>query len=481
MPDTARRETRRASFCEDVMLRKCFGDKKFYATVMAVALPIMVQNAITNFVGMLDNIMVGQVGNAQMSGVSIVNQLLFVFNLCIFGAVSGAGIFTAQFAGSRDHQGIRSTFRFKILVCLLLTALGVTAFIVGGEPLIRLYLQGEGSATDAELFLKYGKEYMHVMLFGLLPFALTNAYASTLRESGQTVVPMTAGISAVLINLVLNYILIYGHLGIPAMGVRGAALATVISRYVELAVVVAWTHTHAEQQQFIRGAYRSFRIPADLTRKIVVKGMPLLINEALWSSGMAILNQCYSVRSLGVVSAVNISSTIWNVFSVSFLAMGNAVGIIMGQKLGAGDSREEVMSTDRKLVAFSVMFCLGFGVCLAALSDVFPLIYKTSDEIRSLAGNFIRIGAMFMPFHAYTNAAYFTLRSGGKTLVTFLFDSCFVWTVCIPLAWCLSHYTGLPIIPLYFVCQATEVVKCFLGAYMLKKGTWIQNMVRVKP
>lgn len=459
------------------MLRNYIGNKKFYAAVMAVALPIMVQNAITNFVGMLDNIMVGQVGNAQMSGVAIVNQLLFVFNLCIFGAVSGAGIFTAQFAGSRDHQGIRYTFRFKILVCLLLTVLGCTVFLLGGEPLIRFYLKGEGAAADAELFLRYGREYLKVMLWGLLPFALTNAYASTLRESGQTMVPMVAGISAVLVNLVLNYILIFGHLGLRPMGVSGAALATVVSRYLELGIVAVWTHTHSSQQQFIKGAYRSFRIPGDLTCKIIIKGMPLLINEALWSSGMAILNQCYSVRSLDVVSAVNISSTIWNVFSVSFLAMGNAVGIIMGQKLGAGESREEVMSADRKLIAFSVTFCIAFGACLAALSDVFPLIYKTTDEIRSLAGSFIRISALFMPFYAYANAAYFTLRSGGKTLITFLFDSCFVWSFCIPLAWCLSHYTALPIIPLYFVCQATEIVKCCLGSYMLKKGTWIHNMV----
>ncbi len=126
------------------MLKKYIGDRKFYATAMAVAVPIMIQNAITNFVGMLDNIMVGQVGTAQMSGVAIVNQLLFVFNLCIFGAVSGAGIFTAQFVGSRDHEGVRHTFRFKILVCVLLTVLGTALFLVAGEPLVRLYLKGRG-------------------------------------------------------------------------------------------------------------------------------------------------------------------------------------------------------------------------------------------------------------------------------------------------------------------------------------------------
>ena len=250
---------------EDVMLKKYIGDRKFYATVMAVAVPIMIQNAITNFVGMLDNIMVGQVGTAQMSGVAIVNQLLFVFNLCIFGAVSGVGIFTAQFAGSQDHVGVRHTFRFKILVCLLLTALGTALFLLAGEPLIRLYLKGEGKVQDAGLFLGYGMDYLKVMLFGLLPFALANAYSGTLRETGQTLVPMAAGIGAVLVNLVLNYILIFGHFGVRAMGVRGAALATVVSRYVELAIVALWTHTHGEKEPFIRGAFRSMFIPKQLT------------------------------------------------------------------------------------------------------------------------------------------------------------------------------------------------------------------------
>lgn len=459
------------------MLKQYIGDRRFYKMVMAVAVPIMVQNAITNFVGMLDNIMVGQVGTAQMSGVAIVNQLLFVFNLCIFGAVSGAGIFTAQFAGSKDHAGIRHTFRFKILVCILLTALGLGALLLGGEGLVRLYLRGEGDPADAELFLGYGLDYLKIMLWGLLPFALANAYSSTLRETGQTVVPMTAGISAVFVNLILNYILIYGKLGVPAMGVRGAALATVISRYVELAIVAGWTHAHPEKEPFAKGAFRSLAIPRKLVGQIVVKGMPLLINEALWASGMAVLNQCYSLRGLDVVAATNISSTIWNVFSVSFLAMGNAVGIIVGQKLGARMPAKEVREMDRKLIAFSVVFCIGFGIALAALSNVFPQIYQTTDAVRQLSASFIRIGALFMPFCAYTNAAYFTLRSGGKTLVTFLFDSCFVWGVCVPLALVLSRYTGLPIVPLYFVCQATEVIKCFLGGIMLRRGTWIQNIV----
>ena len=274
------------------MLKRYIGDKAFYRRVFAVAIPIIIQNGITNFVSLLDNVMVGQVGTIEMSGVSIVNGLLFVFNLCVFGASSGAGIFTAQFHGSRDIQGVRYTLRFKVLICSLIAGFGIGLFLLAGTPLIGLYLQGEGDVTDAVRVLGHGLDYLRIMLLGLVPFALNNAYASTLRETGQTMVPMTAGITAVFVNLVLNFLLIFGHLGLPAMGVRGAAVATVISRYVELAMVAGWTHFHTEKNPFVKGLYRSIRIPGKLLGSIATKGLPLLINEFLWASGMAFINQC---------------------------------------------------------------------------------------------------------------------------------------------------------------------------------------------
>ena len=458
------------------MLKQFLGDRAFYRRVIAVALPIIIQNAITNFVSMLDNIMVGQVGTIPMSGVSIVNQLLFVFNLCVFGATSGAGIFTAQFFGSDDQDGIRHTFRFKFLVALVLGAAGIGLFSVAGSDLIRLYLRGEGTPEDLVQTLVHGLDYLKVMLWGLVPFALANAYSGTLRECGQTSVPMVAGVIAVLVNLCLNYVLIFGKFGAPAMGVRGAALATVISRYVELAIVAIWVHLHPEKNPYIRGVYRSMRIPRSLLKGIFLRGMPLLINEALWASGMAIMNQCYSVRGLDVVAALNISTTLWNLASVMFLSVGNAVGIIMGQILGAGTDRETVKSTNKKLIFTSVVSCLGFSLLLALLADVFPNIYKTTDAVRHIATQVILVGAVMMPFNAYTHATYFTLRSGGQTFVTFLFDSCFVWCVCVPLAYLLSRFTAIPIVPLYILCHTPELLKCILGTYMLKKGSWIQNL-----
>lgn len=458
------------------MLRTLIADKGFYRKVFAVAIPIIIQSGITNFVSLLDNIMVGQVGTLPMSGVAIVNQLIFVFNLCIFGAVSGAGIFTAQFHGSGDQEGIRQTFRFKFLLSMLLAVGGIILFLFAGKPLIRLYLQGDGDPAELQQTLEYGLSYLGVMLVGLIPFALTNIYSSTLRETGQTVVPMVAGICAVLVNLSLNYVLIFGHFGAPAMGVRGAAWATVISRYAELAIVMLWTHFHGEKNPFIRGAYRSMYIPAGLLLRIFRKGVPLLANEFLWASGMAMLNQCYSTRGLDVVAAMNICSTLHNLSSVVFLSLGNVVGILMGQMLGAGRPAEEIRTRNRQMIALSVFSCLIFGGLMAAVSGLFPRIYQTTDGVRALAAALICVVAVAMPFSAYNHATYFTLRSGGKTFITFLFDSGFTWCLSVPLAYCLSRFTHIPIVPMYALCNSLELIKCVLGTYMREKGTWIQNL-----
>ena len=460
------------------MLNRYIGDRAFYRQIFTIAIPIIIQNGITNFVSLLDNIMVGQVGTIPMSGVSIVNGLLFVFNLCIFGASSGAGIFTAQFFGSQNHEGIRHTFRFKILSCLLLAALGNLVFTAGDELLIGLYLTGEGDAATAAGALQYGQQYLKVMLWGFLPFALANAYSSTLRETGETFVPMVAGIIAVFVNLCLNYVLIFGHFGAPAMGVVGAAVATVISRYVELAIVALWTHRNHEKNIFVCDVYRSVYIPLPLLKDIILKGMPLLVNEFLWASGMAILNQCYSTCGLDVVPATNISSTLYNVGSVVFLAMGSSVGIIMGQMLGAGCTKSEIQDHNRKLLATATVCGGAFGLLMAAAAVPFPRIYNTTASVQHLASILILLNSIALPFNSYTNATYFTLRSGGQTMVTFLFDSCFVWCFCVPLAWGLTRFTGIGIIPLFAICQATDLIKCILGGIMIKQGKWIQNLTK---
>lgn len=459
------------------LTKKLIGNKAFYAMILGVVVPMIVQNGITNFVSLLDNIMVGRVGTEQMSGVAIVNQLLFVFNLGIFGAISGAGIFGAQFYGCGKQDGVRHTFRFKLITALILTIIACILFFFGGSKLIELYLHGEENGNALIQALQYGKQYLLIMMIGLPAFALCQCYTSTLRECGETVLPMKAGIVAVLVNLCLNTVLIFGLLGFPVLGVAGAAIATVISRYVETAIVIVWTHKHAQKYPFIIGAYSSMYIPGNLVRKILLKGSPLLFNEVLWASGVAVLMQCYSVRGLDTVAALNISNTISNLFNIIFISMGSAVSIIVGQLLGAG-KMEEAKDTDTKMIAFSVMSCVVIGMMLALLAPFFPMMYNTSDGIRHLATRFILITAAYMPVFAFLNACYFTLRAGGRTVITFLFDSVFMWMVSFPFAYILSRFTNIPVVPLYFFCQMLDLIKCVVGYVLVKKNVWLTNMVQ---
>jgi len=457
-------------------LKKFIGDKKFYKMVLLIAVPIMVQNGITNFVSLLDNIMVGQVGTNQMSGVAIANQLIFVYNLCIFGGMSGAGIFGAQFFGQGNNNGLRYVFRFKLVTGFVITAIGAVIFSMYGEPLISLYLDESNSAAANAETLVYAMEYLQIMLVGFLPFVAVQIYASTLRETGEAILPMTAGIVAVLVNLALNYTLILGNFGAPALGVVGAAIATVTARFVECFVVVWWTHRHKEKNPYIVGAYKSLMIPGDLMVRIIRKGTPLLINEAMWSLGMATLLQCYSVRGLGVVAGMNISNTIINLFNITFMALGTSVSIVVGKLLGAG-KMEEAKDTDRKLIAFSIASCLVMAVIVIALAPLFPELYNTEADVKEYAKNFIIIAALFMPQHAFLHAAYFTLRSGGKTVITFLFDSGFMWVVSIPFAFCISRFTDWRIEVVYALCQGIEIIKSIVGFILLKKGIWLNNIV----
>ncbi len=452
------------------------GDRAFYKMVLLIAVPIMIQNGITNFVGLLDNIMIGQIGTEQMSGVAIVNQLLFVYQLCLFGAVSGAGIFTAQYFGQKNHEGIRQTVRLKLWMVTLITLVTVLLLLFWGDSLISFYLQGDGTVESAADTLRYGGQYLTIMLPGLIPFALMQVYSSTLRECGQTVLPMKAGVIAVFVNLILNYILIYGKLGLPALGVQGAAIATVASRIVEAAIVLIHTHTHRKENPFAEGLYVSLKIPAGLTAKIIAKGTPLLLNETLWGAGMAMLTQCYSVRGLSVIAALNISNTINNVFNIVFIALGDSVAIIVGQLLGAG-KMEEARDTDNKMIAFSIFSCTMVALVMLALARFFPLLYNTDGEVRRLAALFIVVTAIFMPQNAFLHASYFTLRSGGKTIVTFLFDSVFIWSVSVPIAYVLSRFTSLPVLAVFVFVQMGDWIKCVIGFVLVKKGVWLQNIV----
>ena len=456
--------------------RKYIGDRNFYKRYIALALPMIIQNAVTNLVSFLDNIMVGQLGTEQMSGVAIVNQLIFVYNLAVFGAVSAASIFGAQYFGKGNHKGHMYSFRFKLYAALTVTALTILLFVAKGESLISLYLTDTSGSGATGAALQYGLQYLIIMMAGLIPFAVNQSYATNIKETGQTLLPMIASFVAVGSNAILDYLLIFGIGPFPELGVQGAALATVIARYIEALMIIIWAHSHREKNRYLKGAYTGFGIPTDELKAIIIKGLPLMMNEVLWAAGMTAVIQCYSIRGLEVVAGLNIATTITNLFNIIYLQLGACISIVVGQYLGAG-KLEEAKDADNKMIVFSVFCCVIVAVCMLFIGRFFPQIYNTSEQIRALATKFIAVSAIIMPFCSFSHASYFTLRSGGKTMVTFLFDSVFTWIIIVPIAFLLAHFTGLGIVSVYFLVQATELIKVVIGYFMVRSNVWLVQMV----
>ena len=458
------------------MIKKFIGTRSFYKKVMMLVLPIMLQNGVTNLVSMVDNIMVGTIGTEQMSAVAIVNQLMFVFNLAIFGMVSGVGIFTAQYFGKGDTEGIRQTVRLKLVTSFIILIASILIFRIFDSFLISSYLHEGSEPMNLELAFVQAEIYLGIMLIGLIPFVITQVYGSTFREVEKPLIPMVASIIAVAVNLFFNYLLIFGKMGCPKLGVAGAAIATVISRFVECIITVSICHIKRAEFTFIKSLYRNFTIKADLVKRVLPKALPLLANEFCWSLGIALLNNCYAVRGLDVVAAANITSTITNVFMVSIIAFGTAISIIVGGLLGAG-KRDEALDTNRKLTFLSFIISIGLMLVLILVSPLFPLIYNTSASVKSLAASFMFCYAIYLPFSSLMNSFYFAIRSGGNTVITFLLDSVYMLCVSVPFTFILARFTDVHIIPLYALSLSIEIFKVIIGFFLITNGKWAQNIV----
>ncbi len=458
---------------KSVYIKRYVGDRDFYRRAFGVMLPIMLQNVVTNFVSLLDNLMVGQTGTASMSGVAVAGQLFFIFYLVIFGTVSGPGIFCAQFWGAEDEGSFKAAFRYKLLSALVMCGVCLGVLTLWGRTLCGLYLTG--TEADREAVLGYAVGYLRIMLWGMVPYTVSMVWSSTLRETGRTFAPMLASWAAVIVNLVLNWVLIFGKLGAPALGVTGAAFATVASRVVEMAINLFWSLRHREEVRFPRRMLEGFPAPGRFIGTLAKKSVPLLLNETLWCVGMATLMQIYSTRGIAVVAALNIGYVLLDLCNSVAFSIGTTIGILVGQELGAGEL-EKARDTDRKLLVLGVTLAVSIGAIMLAFSGAFPRFYNTTPEIRSLAARFIRIMAGVMPLDTFAHGSYFTMRSGGKTAVTFLFDSGFSWVVNVPAAFALAHFTALTIVPVYALSSFTVLIKCVIGAVMVRGGYWVNQL-----
>ena len=450
---------------------KLFGDKTFYRSVLKIALPIMIQNMVTNSVGLINNLTVGQLGTESLAGVAIANTLISIFYLCIFGAVSATGIFGAQFSGKRDHNGQRYVFRLMIILTVAFGVLWVLIFVLFGKPMIRMFLHDGGDGSDLNLTLREAYRYLCVMSIGFLPYGVSSAYSEALRENNRTRVPMTASVVALVLSLGLNLLLV------PLFGVVGAALASSVSRFAECGVNAWWTHHYPEEMPFVYVVYDTLTVPGELARTVLVRGAPLILSETLWQVADTVITQSYSYFGVSAIAAINMATTIASLINTAFFSMGVAIGIILGNILGTGDMKK-ARETDTKLLTLSFLIGCAVGVVLIGVGAVVPGLYTNqTEEVRQLARLLIWCEGAGSPFRAFGNGCYYTIRSGGNTVMTFLFDCGCIWLLNTVTAYTLTHFTSLDVVTVYFCVKMVEGIKCLIGLFLVSRGSWLTNIV----
>jgi putative MATE family efflux protein len=453
------------------MFKKFIGDKAFYKTLIAVALPIVLQQLITTSVQLVDNVMVGKLGEEAIGSVAAVNQLYFVVILITFGALGGAGIFTAQYFGSKDYDKLKQTFRFKLIIGLGLATTSLILFSFFQRPFIMLF-------TSNETTIQGGMAYLNIVKWSAFPWILTVAISNTFREIGITKPLLKISLVAIFTNAILNFILIFGYLGFPRLGVVGAAYATLIARFVEFFLTLILLKMRGEV--FNTKLFSLFHIDKKLLTSIIIMALPLTLNEALWSSGQTVFVHAYARRGDSALAAMTITGTISQLVFVTFGGIATAVAVMVGNTLGKNEL-EKAKDNANKLIATSVLFAICTGVFLFILSFFIVNIYDVTEATKNIARFNIRINALFIPVYSFNVAIYFTLRSGGDTKSTFMMDAMYMWILPVPVALMLSYLTNLPVVWMYLLVQTLDIPKMLFGLSRYKKERWVKNLALDEP
>lgn len=447
-------------------MRSLIGSKSFYRKLFAVSLPIVLQQLLTSSLQLVDNLMVGSLGELAIGSVSVVNQLYFVIILITFGALGGAGIFTAQYYGSGEYDKLKQTFRFKLIISVFLVLFSLVIFSIFGRFLISQF-------TQNPITIDGGMNYLNIVKWSMLPWAFSIAISTTFREIGTTKPLLYISIVAILTNTLLNYLLILGNLGFPRLGVEGAAIATLASRFVEFFLIFVFLIRKGKI--FNTSIRKVFHIEKFILKSIFIMAIPLLLNEFFWSMGQTMFLQSYSLRGDSALAAMNITNAISQLVFVTFGGIGTGIAVLVGNTLGR-NQLDLAKDNAKKVIAFAVFFACLMGLILFVLSFFILDLYEISDNTKWIAQNNIRINALFIPIFSFNVSIYFTLRSGGDTRSTMMMDSGYMWLIQVPVIFILARVTNLNVIMLYLIVSMLEIPKMLFAITRYRKEHWVRNL-----
>ena len=453
--------------------KKLFGSRKFYGKALALAVPIMLQQLIQNLVSLIDNFMVSGLGDVSMSGVNVAGQVLFIFMVYINAICMSGGIFMTQFFGAKDADGMKQAFRFKLVMGFAAFIPFLLVCVVFPREVLSLMLIGN---TEADAILDEAVRYINIMFFMGFPMTVSMCIASSLRDIGEVKIPLVVTIAATLTNTLFNWLLIYGNLGFPALGVQGAALATVIARTLEFVIFII---VYIRKKPYFAVRFTQLiKIDGKLFRSILKKGSLVLFCEMVWIMSETVTTAIYNGKGgADVVSGMAASFTIANLFFVAFSGIYSAAGVILGRTLGAGDleraRREKTWLLSGSAVFGVIMMAFGFVTTLLV-----PLVFggRLSDSAIEICRSMVILMSFFMPVWVYLNAQQAVARAGGDTAMGAYTDSVITIVIMMPMLFIIGLMTDTDPVMLYLYVKLLDVAKIIVFHIWLKKERWLRNL-----
>lgn len=452
-------------------MKKYFGDRKFIILVLTIAIPIMLQNLITTSVNLVDSLMVGQLGDSAIGGVSTVNRFFMILNSGIFGIVNAVGIFIAQYYGARNEEKMKEAFRFSLISTYIIIIPFFLLALFYPQSILSFF-------TKDTSLIESGIQYLRFACFTFLPLGISLSISGAMRCIGEAKIPLIVSVISVLTNTFFNYCLIFGNFGMPALGVVGAAIATLIARILEMTILLVLL-------RYIDFPFKTklnelFHISGSLIRQISLKAAPLCMNELLWSGGNAMMLKFYGTRGGIVLSGNAICQTTTDIFYTLFSGMSIATTVMVSHELGA-NRLDKAKENGYRMVGVSAIFALTFSTLMFGMSFVVPFLYSSASlEVLNIAQNMIRVQSFFFVVYTLNVQTFFILRSGGDAKSTLILDSGFMWLFTIPMLGMISYFTNINIYLMYAIGQSSEFVKLILSATLLRKEKWVVNLTQHK-
>lgn len=447
--------------------KELFKDKPLMKSCITLGIPIMLQTLVVNSVTLIDNIMVGMLGDAAMSAVTSSNKYFTIVSFVLNSMVATCVIYIAQYNGANNHEKMKESFRFAVVSSYtLIIIFFLIVFLLPGQ-LISFIIKDEA-------IMNLGRRYLKIAAFSYLPLGISFPVAGAMRSVGNSKTPMFISISSIVINGFLDYALIFGKFGFPELNIEGAALATVVARAVE---AILYLYVAKKDDDFYNVIPSEvLKYDKSLAKEIVIKAIPLLANEVFFQLGETMFLKAYSYRGATVNAAFSIAQTLGDVFFILFSGMAIATTVLVGTPLGA-NKLKEAKDNAYKLICFSSMLAGIFGIFLFCSQFIVVFVFSSmSKEAIDIAKHFLRVMGFCYWLYMFNCQCYFTLRAGGDTKSTMFMDSGFSWLIKIPVVFFLAYKTSVSIYIVYTCGQLTELIKLFISFGLVRKEKWVKNL-----